>query len=326
MKRHAWFIIRMLLTIAFFVWLFRNPELRKQLAAVPSPSQPGWLIPAWISAGLNEVFGILRWWICLHLAGIPVSIRRAAALHFLGMFTSLFLPGVVGGDAVKIALLALQFPQRKFSAVLAVFMDRLSGFVMISSWLLIAAQIRGDWLRQTPATAAILNTILPIVYFLAAGLLLWFLASRTKLMQRRFPRFPFRAQIVQFESCFDSLMADKLRTISALVLTVLCFLTFSLVYYFSAHAFGQNLTVADILTLMPLIDFITLLPVTISGLGLREAIFQTLLPPLCGIPAASAVIISISGFLVASSWALAGVPAFLAYRSRQKKSPTDPAS
>jgi len=326
MKRHAWFIIRLVLTIAFFVWLFRNPDLRKQLAAVPSPSQPVWLLPAFIAAGLNECFGVFRWWICLHLAGIPVTLRRAAALHFLGIFTSLFLPGVVGGDAVKIALLALQFPQQKFSAVLAVFMDRLSGFVVISSWLLIASKIRGDWLRQTPATAAILNTILPVVCALAAGLLLWFLASRTKLMQRRFSRFPFRAQIVQIESGFDSLMADKLRTFSALILTGLCFITFSLVYYFSAHAFGHNLALADILTLMPLIDFITLLPVTISGLGLREAVFQTLLPPLCGIPAASAVIISISGFLIASSWALAGVPAFLAYRNRQKKSPTEPAS
>lgn len=319
MKRHLWLIFRLALTIALFAWLLRDPALRAQLASLPVPPAPAWLLPAWLAAGLNELASLLRWWCCLHLAGVALPLRRAAALHFLGLFTSLFLPGMAGGDAVKIAFLAMQFPQRKMGGVLAVLMDRLSGFVSIIVWTFVVAMLRGEWFRQTPATAALFHAVLIFLGVAAGALLVWFISSRAPLL-RRTPRWiPLRARIIEIAAVFDTFFADRRRACAAFALSTVSHACYFLIFYFTAHAFAGGISLGDAFSVMPVMDVVSMLPVTISGLGLRETTMQALLSPLCGIAPATAVFISLGGFLVAASWAFAGVPVFLRFRSVQKK-------
>ena len=322
MKRYLWLIFRLALTLALFAWLLRDATLRAQLSSLPRPPAPAWLLPAWLAAGLNELASLLRWWCCLHLAGVALPLRRAAALHFLGLFTSLFLPGMSGGDAVKIAFLALQFPQRKMGGVLAVLMDRLSGFVSIIVWTFIIAMKRGGWFRQTPATAALFHAVLIFLGVAAGALLVWFISSRAPLLRKTPQWIPLRTRIIEIAAVFDTFFADRPRACAALVLSAVSHASYFLLFYFTALAFAGNLSLGDAFSVMPVMDVVSMLPVTISGLGLRETTMQALLTPLCGIAPATAVFISLSGFLVAASWALAGVPVFLRFRSVQKNDTT----
>ncbi len=323
MSRHIWLLIRLLLTAALIAWLFRDAKLRAQFAALQSPAEPAWLLPAWLCAGLNELAATARWWLCLHLAGVAVTFRHAAALHFLGLFTSLFLPGLVGGDAVKIALLAMQFPQRKLGGLVAVLMDRLSGFFAVSLWITLIGLLRAEWFRQTPATAALFHSVFLVFSIAGGGLLLWFTVSRSHFMQRRISRFPLRKTIVRFESGFDAFIADRPRACAVIALAAVCHAGYFLLYYFTARAFAAGLSLVDAFSLLPVIDAVTILPITISGLGLREQIFAILLTPLCGIPSPVAIAISFIGFALAASWALGGLPIFLRFRATQKKQSTD---
>ncbi len=322
MKRYLWLIIRIVFTIALFAWLLRDPSLRQQLASLPPPPAPAWLLPAWVAAGLNELASLLRWWCCLHLAGVALPLRRAAALHFLGLFTSLFLPGMAGGDAVKIAFLALQFPQRKMGGVLAVLMDRLSGFVSIIVWTFIVAMRRGDWFHKTPATAALFHAVLIFLGIAAGALLVWFISSRAPLLRRTPQWIPLRARIIEIAAVFDTFFADRRRACAALILSAASHACYFLLFYFSALAFAADLSLGDAFSVMPVMDVVSMLPVTISGLGLRETTMQALLTPLCGIAPATAVFISLTGFIIAASWAFAGVPVFLRFRSVQKTDTT----
>ena len=319
MKRCLWLLIRIALTIALFAWLLRDSTLREQLAALPRPPAPAWLLPAWLAAGLNELASLLRWWCCLHLAGVPVPLRRAAALHFLGLFTSLFLPGMAGGDAVKITFLALQFPQRKMGGVLAVLMDRLSGFVSIIVWTFIVALQRGEWFRQTPATAALFHAVLIFLGVAAGALIVWFISSRAPLLRRTPQWIPLRARIVEIAAVFDTFFAGRRRACAALVLSAVSHAGYFLIFYFTTLAFAGSLSLGDAFSIMPVMDVVSMLPVTISGLGLRETTMQALLTPLCGIAPGTAVFISLCGFLIAASWAFAGVSVFIRFRAVQKK-------
>jgi uncharacterized membrane protein YbhN (UPF0104 family) len=322
MKRHFWLIVRLLLTVALFGWLLRDGSLREHLASVPPPVAPGWLGGAWLSAGLVELSGVLRWWCCLHLAGVALPLRRAAALYFLGLFTSLFLPGMTGGDAVKIALVAVAFPDRRLGGLTAVLMERLSGFVVIAAWTALMGAWRADWFAQDATAVRALHTTVGISGGLAGGLLLWFVVSRSRLMQRRFSRFPFRKYVLSFESGFDAFASQPLRAVAVLSFSAVCFAAYFLIFHCTARAYGAPIPLVDMFSVMPLIDTITMLPVTISGLGLREMAFQILLPPLCGVGTPVSVIISLVGFLVGSSWALVGAPVFLGFRPMLKPAPT----
>ena len=76
-------------------------------------------------------------------AGRPGAVRytRLLAFYFTGMFFNLFLPTIVGGDAVKAVLLARETgaPAR---ATMSVFMERNLGLFALLSIALVASLAR----------------------------------------------------------------------------------------------------------------------------------------------------------------------------------------
>jgi hypothetical protein len=63
---------------------------------------------------------------------------------------------------------------------------------------------------------------------------------------------------------------------------------------------------------MPIVDTLTMLPVALYGLGLREALFNVLLGTFFGTPSAAATLISLGGFGAQAVVALLGA-AFLPF-------------
>jgi hypothetical protein len=78
-------------------------------------------------------------------------------------------------------------------------------------------------------------------------------------------------------------------------------------YYFSSLAFGSPLQIGAIFSIMPIVDTLTMLPVALYGLGLREALFNALLGAFFGTPSATATLISLGGFGAQAVVALCGV-------------------
>ncbi len=315
MKRFCWLVVRALLTIGILWWIAREPSIRAQLDALPSPPRPAWLLPAWLAGGLNELSGALRYWLCLRIAGIPLSFPHAAGLHFLGLFTSLFLPGMAGGDAAKIAAVIFWYRDRKLAAVLSVLMERLSGLFIVMIWTTVVALLRSEWFRETAATAALFHTTL--VFLGSAGIVMvaWYLSSRPGWPIRHPAWFRSGTRVAKLASVFDVFLAGGRRALAVLTLAGICHAGNLGLYYFAARALGMDWALADALSLMPVIDVVTMLPVTLSGLGLREAVFQALLVPLCAVPPATAVFVSLTGFFVGASWSLPGAGVFLWMRA-----------
>jgi hypothetical protein len=83
-------------------------------------------------------------------------------------------------------------------------------------------------------------------------------------------------------------------------------------YFFSAKAFGSSLGIGSLFSIMPIVDTLTMLPVALYGLGLREALFNVLLGTFFGTPSATATLISLGGFGAQAVVALLGA-AFLPF-------------
>ena len=58
---------------------------------------------------------------------------------------------------------------------------------------------------------------------------------------------------------------------------------------------------------MPVVDTLTMIPVTLYGLGLREALFTVLLGEFYGIPAGTSTLVSLGGFSAQALVALSGI-------------------
>ena len=57
---------------------------------------------------------------------------------------------------------------------------------------------------------------------------------------------------------------------------------------------------------MPLVTAISSLPISLNGIGVREALFEELLAQLCGVSRGTGLLISITGMTVYLLWGLVG--------------------
>ncbi len=68
------------------------------------------------------------------------------------------------------------------------------------------------------------------------------------------------------------------------------------------------------LSIMPLVNTVTSVPVSFGGAGVRETLFQQLLGNLAHVPAAIAALSASLGFAIQASWGLLGAAVYLLSR------------
>jgi hypothetical protein len=72
-------------------------------------------------------------------------------------------------------------------------------------------------------------------------------------------------------------------------------------------------------SIMPLVTTVASLPISLNGIGVREALFEQLLYELCHVPRGTGLLISIAGMCVYLVWALPGGFFYLARLRRGMK-------
>ena len=70
-----------------------------------------------------HVIGVLKWRLMVNLAGAELSFAGAARCYFAGLFGTLFLPSIIGGDVLRVGL-AWRLARSRAGAVLGSMADR----------------------------------------------------------------------------------------------------------------------------------------------------------------------------------------------------------
>jgi hypothetical protein len=83
--------------------------------------------------------------------------------------------------------------------------------------------------------------------------------------------------------------------------------------YFTARGIGVRLPFTALFVFVPVIITVTMIPVSISGLGVRESAFVVLFG-LAGVPAGAAASISFLWYLSATVGSLTGLVEYVRYR------------
>lgn len=88
----------------------------------------GYFLVAILTLFISRLFAVLRWHVLLKSAGLNISFLRSAILTFTGNFSSNFLPTTIGGDMVRLGG-AIQLGYDRAICVAALLADRLVGIV-----------------------------------------------------------------------------------------------------------------------------------------------------------------------------------------------------
>src|SRR5271166_1043804 len=97
--------------------------LHKLAVALRSIRLTLWL---WILAGFlaAHLIGVAKWRLTLHISKARLTFAQAVRCYFAGLFSTVFLPSVVGGDVVRMGL-AFRIERNRAGVLLGSLVDRL---------------------------------------------------------------------------------------------------------------------------------------------------------------------------------------------------------
>jgi uncharacterized protein (TIRG00374 family) len=260
-----------------------------------------------------------RWKILLAVQDINMTWLRTWQLFMIGMFFNLFMLGSTGGDVVKMFLTMREARNNKAAALLSVFMDRVIGMLALIFLSVGFLYFRYDLLNHAEGSSTLLNLLL---WLMAAALLIivgMFAVSALGWVHYLPQWTPLRGRIVEISAACHMYAKGWRLTIWAFLISFPLFGMFFTTFYCAARAFTDQLGIVDIFSVMPIVAVITAIPISVSGIGLRESLFVSLLAPF-GVAAAIATLISVTGFLINTLGSLAGGLVFLFYRSSSHES------
>ena len=319
MKKTLLTALQIAVTIGLLWWVFHDPERRSEMLAAAKLANVWWLGAGILVFFFCTIVATARWKILLAVQAINMTWLRTWQLFMIGMFFNLFMLGSTGGDVVKMFLTMREASNNKAAALLSVFMDRVIGMLALIFLSVAFLYFRYDLLNHAEGSSTLLNLLL---WLMAAALLIivgMFTFSALGWVHYLPQWTPLRGRIVEISAACHMYAKGWRLTIWAFLVSFPLFGMFFTTFYCAARAFTDQLGIVDIFSVMPIVAVITAIPISVSGIGLRESLFVSLLAPF-GVTAAVATLISVTGFLINTLGSLAGGLVFLFYRSSTHES------
>lgn len=285
------FLLKLLVSGISLYIIFSKTDIRQIFHILRNIGIFPFLIAALIYI-LSQFISTIRWKLLL-----PEKFRvgKLFSLYMIGAFFSSFLPGVIGGDAIRAYY--LNKDAKKISLTLAsIFMDRYIGYVSLMIIGISAFPFALGYFGES-----VYRWIMPLIF--AAFAIGSFLFFSLQLGRR------FRV-VSEFYEYFSSLKSKKGVILKVLIVSfIIQFMNFLIVIVL-AMAMGEDIPALVLFVFLPIIITITSLPISISGLGVREGSFVLLLG-LIGVKPEVATSLSLAWFFSVFIGSLLGLFAYI---------------
>ncbi|MHB1294780.1 MAG: lysylphosphatidylglycerol synthase transmembrane domain-containing protein [Anaerolineae bacterium] len=285
-KRRWANLLKVAVTLGLLVVVVLTVDLRS-VVQVLALARWGDFAVALLLYQLGLVVRAYRWQALLEARGAHVPLLTLLDLYYVGTFFNNFLPSGFGGDVVKMYELARHGADGE-TAVSTVLADRVIGLVVLLGMALVALPF--TW-RLVPGSvilallALIVGTVVALTLFLNRRLVEG-VARRVAL----FGKVLAHPKVSAFyASCRSYDRRSLLRSsLASLLFNVLLILT----QVGLARAAGVSLGIGYFFLFVPIISSVLMLPISISGFGVREGAYVVLFGQ-AGVPADQAVAISL---------------------------------
>lgn len=309
-----WTVAQLTITGGLLAWIFHDAALRAQMADALRRAEVGWLLLGVLMGAIWLAAAVYRWHIFLRVQEVRFELWRSGCVYLIAMFFTLFLPGAVSSDAVRIVYLFRERPRQKAAGLLSIMMDRLAGLLAMTATAVVIAYARADWLAQSPITEGLMRALVIFLVGSVVGLVIALLMTQTGLVHRVPKWMPWRKSMIDFALAFGLFLRHWRWSLCGVGVSFVTLYAYFATFYCAGRAFGASASLLDIFSIMPIVDAITALPITVSGLGVRETLFETMLRTLAHVPSELALLISLGGFGMSVVWFLLGGIVFPLYR------------
>lgn len=282
------------------------------LLATLSGAALGPLLVALAGNAVSAHLKVLRWQALLRARGYRYPLGRAWKALLASVYVGLLTPGRVG-DVLRVQYLRHDLGVRYAEGLSVIVMDRFCDMYVLLAFAAVgvahfASVLSGELMLV--AWGGVVLTALAPALLLVPGV-------AERLMGRLYARLARDRDDTGLERFLVALRAQLSRRLpGALLLTVAAFVVNFTQGWFMAQALGLALSFFDVMCMLAVTSLLSLLPISISGVGVRE-LFLALVFPALGLSAQQGVafgllvfiviylVLSVAGFV---AWQLAPPP------------------
>jgi uncharacterized membrane protein YbhN (UPF0104 family) len=286
--------LRLLISVGLLVWLAARTDWH-QVARTFRELRIEWWLGALGLFVLTQVLSAYRWQIVARPLGFQQSLKQFTGFYFIGMFFNLFLPTSVGGDVVRAWYLD-GGSRRRLAAFLSAFVDRCSGLFLLLALACLAMALcpmaLPSWIAWSVWTSG------------ACALTgLFLLPSLARLTGRfaRVRRLSDNARLYLRHPGLILACCGLSLIIQAANVVVVWMIGIALHAPIPAYYYG---------ICVPMVTLLTLIPISLNGMGVREGGLVLFLAPL-GIGESTALGLAFLWFSVFTAASLLGGGVYL---------------
>src|SRR3990170_8771278 len=288
MKKTLSALLKGLISILLLTYLFYKIDL-KEVWQHLQQANIFYLLIAFGLCIIGQALCAVRWKHLARVMDFHNSLKEFIIYYFAGMFFSLFLPTLIGGDVAKCYYLA-RGKNKTLQAIITVLADRGTGLIALilmawgSLFLMDGVPVPAQftWGIKAAGIAMIAGLIAPFF----AGDLLARLGGRTVELSLIYWKRP--------GALLNSILISFGFQMMIIIIHILIGLSLGLAIPWKFYFF-----------LVPLVVTVSMLPVSLSGLGVREGAYVYFLS-LASIPQAEALPFAFGCFFIVSVSSLIG--------------------
>ncbi|MBU0503276.1 MAG: lysylphosphatidylglycerol synthase transmembrane domain-containing protein [Candidatus Omnitrophota bacterium] len=266
-KKILTIIFRVGISILLLYFIFRQVDEKSLLEIVSRADVPLLLLAAGIFF-LNYFLCFFRWEMILKTLEVNLPWKKLLVPFTGGIFFNLFLPSTIGGDFVRSVDLAVHTKKTK-EVVASVFLDRLSGYIGLVVITLIALLCGWGVIRDKSVLSAI-ALITGILGLILLVLFNNFIFSNVNKMLDSPRAGRIRESLKDLHEEIYYFKGNKRVIVYNLLISIVIQAISPLTFYVISRALGLNVNILYFFIFLPVIGAITLLPISIGGLGVRE--------------------------------------------------------
>jgi glycosyltransferase 2 family protein len=221
--------------------------------------------------------GMMKYRMMVNLGRAELSYPQAAQCYFGGLFGTLFLPSIVGGDVVRVGV-GLRMARHRAGFLLGSLMDRLMDVLALTLTAATGAALLPEQL-EPPGRRIFLMVagVAAIAVAIAAATLAALPAARVSFRVRR--------KLARLRQAARSVRRRPHVVLLSLASGITVQSSFVLLTAVLAQACGLHLRLRVWFLAWPLAKLAALIPLSQGGLGVREAVLAALLVPFGAPPA-----------------------------------------
>jgi glycosyltransferase 2 family protein len=264
MRRILFSTIKILISLALLYLALRKVNLTELALRINNLASLGWIVVAIAVTFLQIFIGVLRWRRVSAECGAPLGLQQAMRFNLIGAFFNQTLPSSIGGDAVRLWLVARGGAGWR-AATYSIFVDRAIGLIALAIVIVASLPWSYNLIGDPHGRSALLLVDFAALAggmgFLVLGALPW------PWLKRWWGTHHIHAcAVIANRVIFSRKHGPAIAVLSILVHVLAVVIAWCVVQSIAAPVvFGQ------IFQLVPPVMLITMLPISIAGWGVREA-------------------------------------------------------